>query len=236
MKKTWLGAGLIAVAVYVLFGNRLQLPEFGISIWALLFIVGFGVSAIQNVLQKNYTSAYISGVISVIILENQFNWLRISTGTMIFAAILAGIGLSMLLKPKSTVSQFKDFQFGDGISDTIHDTIDGTYSSNNDSDTVFGNTTRYINDENLTRVGGDVVFSGTSIYFANATILGDQAIYSGDAVFSSVKLYVPKDWHVEFTGDKVFSSIKSYPSGGLSGKILVVTGDYVFSQLEIIYI
>ncbi|MHC5879225.1 hypothetical protein ACYT69_09895, partial [Streptococcus pyogenes] len=99
-------------------------------------------------------------------------------------------------KPKSTVSQFKDFQFGDGISDTIHDTIDGTFSSNNDSDTVFGNTTRYINDENLTRVGGDVVFSGTSIYFANATILGDQAIYSGDAVFSSIKLYVPKDWHV----------------------------------------
>jgi hypothetical protein len=85
-------------------------------------------------------------------------------------------------------------------------------------------------------VTGNIVFSGTSLYFANATILGDKAFYSGDAVFSNVKLYVPKDWNVEFAGDKVFSSIKTYPSPNPSGKTLVITGDYVFSNLEVFYI
>lgn len=85
-------------------------------------------------------------------------------------------------------------------------------------------------------MAGDVVFSSASIYFDNALINGDKATYSGDAVFSSVKLYVPESWRVEMVGDRVFSGINLQPSGHPSEKTLVVTGDFVFSSLTVIYI
>ena len=229
MKKSLLGAGFILLAAYILFRDTLLLPDFGISLWTLLFVIGFGYGAVQNVLRRNYTSAYVCGVIALIILERHYGWLNVGTGTLVLAAVLAGIGLGMIFKP--VLYRF-DFQYGPHREDVLEDDFVGEKGN----DTIFGNTTRYINDENLTRVTGNLVFSGSSIYFANATILGDKAFYSGDAVFSNVKLYVPKDWNVEFAGDKVFSSIKTYPSPNPSGKTLVITGDYVFSNLEVFYI
>ena len=229
MKKSLLGAGFILLAAYILFRDTLLLPDFGISLWTLLFVIGFGYGAVQNALRRNYTSAYVCGVIALIVLERHYGWLNVGTGTLVLAAVLAGIGLGMIFKP--ALCRF-DFQYGPHREDVLEDDFVGEKGN----DTIFGNTTRYINDENLTRVTGNLVFSGTSLYFANATILGDKAFYSGDAVFSNVKLYVPKDWNVEFAGDKVFSSIKTYPSPNPSGKTLVITGDYVFSNLEVFYI
>ena len=229
MKKSLLGAGFILLAVYILFRDILLLPDFGISLWTLLFVLGFGYGAVQNALRRNYTSAYVCGVIALIILERHYGWLNVGTGTLVLAAVLAGIGLGMIFKPALYCF---DFQYGPHREDVLEDDFVGEKGN----DTIFGNTTRYINDEDLTKVTGNLVFSGSSIYFANATILGDKAFYSGDAVFSNVKLFVPKDWNVEFAGERVFSSIKTYPIHNPGGKTLVITGDYVFSNLEVFYI
>ena len=229
MKKSLLGAGFILLAAYILFRDTLLLPDFGISLWTLLFVIGFGYGAVQNALRRIYTSAYVCGVIALIVLERHYGWLNVGTGTLVLAAVLAGIGLGMIFKPVMFRFDYKFDSEGDQI-------VGGDFVGEQGNDTVFGNTTRYINDEDLTKVTGNLVFSGSSIYFANATILGDKAFYSGDAVFSNVKLFVPKDWNVEFAGERVFSSIKTYPNHNPGGKTLVITGDYVFSNLEVFYI
>ena len=229
MKKTLLGAGLILLAAYILFRDAFLWPTWGLPLWTLIFVLGFGYGAVQNALRRNYTSAYVCGVIALIILERHYGWLNVGTGTLVLAAVLAGIGLGMIFKPVMFRFDYKFNSEGDQI-------VGGDFVEEQGNDTVFGNSTRYINDENLTKVTGNLVFSGSSIYFANATILGDKAIYSGDAVFSNVKLFVPKDWNVEFAGERVFSSIKTYPNHNPGGKTLVITGEYVFSNLEVFYI
>ena len=229
MKKTLLGAGLILLAAYILFRDAFLWPTWGLPLWTLLFVLGFGYGAVQNVLRRNYTSAYVCGVIALIILERHYGWLNVGTGTLVLAAVLAGIGLGMIFKPVMFRFDYKFNSEGDQI-------VGGDFVGEKGNDTVFGNSTRYINDENLTKVTGNLVFSGSSIYFANATIQGGEAIYSGDAVFSNVKLFVPKDWNVEFAGVRVFSSIKTYPNHNPGGKTLVITGEYVFSNLEVFYI
>ena len=229
MKKSLLGAGFILLAVYILFRDAFLWPTWGLPLWTLLFVLGFGYGAVQNALRRNYTSAYVCGVIALIILERHYGWLNVGTGTLVLAAVLAGIGLGMIFKPVMFRFDYKFNSEGDQI-------VGGDFVGEKGNDTVFGNSTRYINDENLTKVTGNLVFSGSSIYFANATILGDKAFYSGDAVFSNVKLFVPKDWNVEFAGERVFSSIKTYPNHNPGGKTLVITGEYVFSNLEVFYI
>lgn len=231
MRKTFLGVGFIFLALYLLFKDRLLLPDFGVSFGTLLLVLGFGYGTVQNIYRRNYISAYVCGIIAFILLEKHYNWLNISTGTIVIAAVLAGFGLNMIFKPRHKIY---DFESGE----SMRNTIEGCFFQNHepDTDTIFSNVTRYINDSNLTNVSGDTVFSGVSIYFVHANMLGDVATCSGDAVFSSVKLYVPKNWNVEFRGDKVFSSIKNHSVENTAEKTLVITGDYVFSQLEIFYV
>ncbi|MDQ8819713.1 MULTISPECIES: LiaF transmembrane domain-containing protein [Streptococcus] len=229
MRKMFLGVGFILLALYLLFKDRLLLPDLGMSLWTLLLVLGFGYGTVQNIYRRNYISAYVCGIIAFVLLEKHYNWLNISTGTIVIAAVLAGLGLNMIFKPRHKIYGFES-------GESTRNTIEGCFFQNHGPDTVFTNATRYINEGNLTNVSGDTVFSGVSIYFVNANMLGDVATYSGDAVFSNVKLYVPKNWNIEFRGDKVFSSIKNHSVENTAEKTLVITGDYVFSQLEIFYV
>ncbi len=239
MKKTLLGIGLILFAAYVLLRDSLALPSLEIPIWTLIFVIGFGFNALQSLLRRDYMSAYICGVIAFIFLENHYDWLIVGTGTLILAAVLAGIGFSLVWKPKrrSATIKIKEKSIGEHVRDRVFEQVGekGSDYQKSDSDTIFGSKTRYINGD-FVDVSGDTVFASTVIYFDNALILGDKGAYSGDAVFSSVKLYVPQDWSVEFVGDQVFSNIKAQPSGMPAEKQLIVTGDFVFSSLEVIYI
>lgn len=234
MKKTLLGIGLILFAAYVLLRDSLALPSLEIPIWTLIFVIGFGFNAFQSLLRRDYMSAYICGVVAFIFLENHYDWLMVGTGTLILAAVLAGIGFSLVFKRERPFHFYRNAQTGEKLFGWTRDSNMEKVSSS-DSDTVFGSKTRYINGD-FVDVSGDTVFASTVIYFDNALILGDKGTYSGDAVFSSVKLYVPQDWSVEFVGDQVISNIKAQPSGMPAEKQLIVTGDFVFSSLEVIYI
>lgn len=238
MKKTLLGIGLILFAGYVLFKDTLNLPGLGLPIWTILIVAVFVVEALKNLKNRDYMGTYACGAIAFIFLEHHYNWLTVNTGTLILAAVLIGLGFSLIFKPNrhSAFITINDKPLGDYMKGRVSESVDEEDSSiKSDSDTVFGNKTRYINGDFID-VAGDVVFSSASIYFDNAIILGDKATYSGNAVFSSVKLYVPRNWHVEFVGDQVFSNIKVQPSGLPAEKKLVVTGDYVFSRLMVVYI
>lgn len=238
MKKTVLGIGLILFAGYVLFRDSLHLPSLDIPIWTLAIVAFFVVNAIQNLMRKDYIGTYVCSAIAFIFLERHYDWLTVGTGTLILAAVLAGIGFSMIFKPKRhSFVTINEKPIGDYVRDRVSESVgenaDARFHSK--SDTVFGNKTRYINGD-FVDVAGDVVFSSTTVYFDNAIILGDKATYSGDAVFSSVKLYVPSNWRVEVVGDQVLSGINVPPSVVTPEKILVVTGDFVFSSLTVVYI
>lgn len=230
MKKTLSGFALVGLALFILFKDTLGLGD--LPLWPTAGAIGFGILALHNLFDGEWVGAGVLGVLSFYFTNSIFDWFDISLGTLILVAVLLGIGFSMIFKPKrhSAFITINGKSMGDDIDDT------GTKKSQSTGDTIFGSAARYVNDDHFVEVGGDVIFSGNSIYFDNATILGDAATYSGDAVFSRVKLYVPRNWKVEFTGDRVFSIIDAKPSGEMTDKTLFVTGDYVFSQLTVTYI
>lgn len=216
MKKTLIGLGLMLMAGVLLVKESIPLPDFGIPLWLLIVIVGFGIKSLRDALRQHWTASFTSALIALILLNWQFEWLEVSLFTVIIAAILLIQGFSMIVKPKKS-SLLSD-------------------KTSMIADTIFKSGTRYVTDDALVDLRGDVVFSSVSIYADHATMLGDQVTYSGDTVFSSVKLYVPKDWQVEFTGDHVFSSVNAPSHHHVTHKTLVVTGDIVFSSFEVIAI
>lgn len=233
MKKTLIGIGLIALAAFLLFRDYLNI-QLDLPIWQLLLALFFAVDAIQNLFRKSYTISLCEAVIVFILLNQHYHWLRVGTGTIVVAGILLCIGIQMIFKKQKSFGYYRSKSGLDKVVGWAKDD-DMEKVTSSDSDTVFGGSTRYI-DTPVTNVSGDTVFSTSSVYFTEGTILGDKATYSGDTVFSTLKLYVPKTWSVRVTGDTVMSAVKVHPSGAQTDKILEVTGDFVFSRLEVHYL
>lgn len=227
MKKMLMGLGFILVALLILGKETLGLGN--LPVWSIGWTVVFGLLTVKSLFERHWKKASFCGVVTFALLNAIFNWVAISFWSLIIVVFLLWFGLRLLFKPKSSWFIYEGLNNKHSVGVNI-----GTGAT--DSDLIFGSATRYVTDDHLTNIGGDVVFSSTSIYFDQAVILGDTASYSGDAVFSSVQLFVPKNWKVEVTGDRVFSTVNSNPSSTPTDKTLVVSGDYVFSRLIVYYI
>lgn len=227
MKKTLIGLSFILVALLILGKDMLGLG--GLPMWTICWTLVFGALTIKNLLKRRWYKGSFCGIVTVALLNTIFNWVEISFWSLMLVIFLLLFGIRLLFKPKRSWLIYDRISDNPSVSSNVN-------TSAIDSDLVFGSSTRYVSDDNLTNIGGDVVFSSTLIYFDQAVILGDTASYSGDAVFSSVQLFVPKNWNVELTGDRVFSTIKANPSSDKTDKTLVVSGDYVFSRLIVHYI
>ena len=231
MKRTLIGLGLLVLAGLILFRDFLNIPDFGMSLWQWIFVIGFGYGAIQNFFKKEFTSSFICALITFVILNSHFEWLKIGLGTIILAGFVATIGLLTLTGGRDRVITVNGKSLHEYKKEREREA-----RSTADADTIFGGATRYVNDSNFIEVGGDSVFASTNIYFDNAVILGDVATFSGDAVFSTVKLFVPRNWEVRLTGDRVFSFATVVPSGTPTDKVLEVSGDTVFSRVQVYYL
>ncbi|MDQ0222037.1 hypothetical protein [Streptococcus moroccensis] len=232
MKQKLLGIGLIVLAIVLVFKDALTIPQLDIPMWKLVIVTFLGIDALQNVFRKDFKSFFIGSFIIFLILNGHYTWLKVGTGLLLIAGLMAYLGLRILVNRQS--SSFKI------INGDIIDHAKGSHwekgNSHGDKDTVFSSAIRYIHDTDFVSIKGDVVFSSATLFFDQATMKGDQAIYAGDTVFSSVKLYVPSTWRVVLTGDRVFSTVNNQPSDIQPEKNLQVTGDLVFSSLEIIYV
>lgn len=215
MKKTILGIGLLVLSGLVLFQQ--YLPDLGLSWWKLVLVVFLALGLISGLVKRSLSSSFFCGIWLFILLNEVYQWLTLGTGTIIFGGLLACIGCSLLLKPKKWSFFPRNVR---GISDG--------------KSVAFGSTTRYINDVNFTYDRAEVDFGSASVYFDNAVMAGDSAVFEVEVAFSSLSLYVPAQWEVVVEVENVLSRIHQEPNPPVFEKTLSVTGDVAFSELSII--
>lgn len=225
MKKTLLGLAFIALAVLVLLKETLGLGA--LPFWPLIWTAVFVGLTLKSLCQKHWYHGILFGLLTLVMLNSIYHWVEVSFWTLVLVGGLLLFGFNLLFAPSQNVFFWKS-------SSGVEQHASGPASPG--VDLVFASGTRYVTDDNLVAIGGDVVFSSASLYFDQATMSGDTATYSGDAVFSSVQLFVPKNWQVELTGDRVFSMVTANASGQATDKTLIISGDYVFSRLVVYYV
>lgn len=234
MKRTLTGLALLALAGLILFKDYLKLPDIGMPWWLLLLTVVLAIDALQNLVHKHFLSSLCEAVVIFALLNQHFHWLKVSLGAIVLASVLAFCGCSLIFKNQRP----RYYRSRDGKAKMVGWTNDPDMAAvhTQGADTVFAAKTRYINDAAFTNVSGDMVFSSNAVYFDNAMMAGTTATYSGDTVFSSLRLYVPKNWAVEVSGDTVLSAIDVKPSGYTTDKTLIITGDVVLSRINVYYL
>ena len=222
MKKTLIGILFLGLAALVLFQGQFGFPYLNINIWTLAVIAGFAYFSIENFLKRNMAAGFIFGYIALVIANSHYHFLQISSGTLFAASVLACIGLSLILKPK-TIWPSSRFWKEKAL-------------STKEGEIAFGTGTRYIHSENFTYEKIDCSFGSASVYFDNATIEGDSATFEVDLSFGSVMLYVPSDWRVELDVDNAFGSVYNPRNVNEKRKTLYVKGNVAFGSLKISYV
>lgn len=232
-RKIFWGIFFILAAVFVIVSRIWVLPEVSVfSILMTIFLIWVLAEGIRHI---NFYEILFSIALIAIIYDDQLGITELTPWTVLVAALLGSIGLSMIFREKrSNWNKRVDWEGSGGYSGASSEQCSGEQirCENN-----FGSAIRYINSDNFRNAQLENNFGTMSIYFDNAVIQDGSAYVNVENNFGETNLYIPKEWKVQNTLDRSFGHIseKGRPVGS-SNTVLYINGSANFGAINIYYV
>ncbi|AJD32647.1 hypothetical protein AAGC94_07690 [Clostridium sporogenes] len=225
------GVFLIVAGIFLIINKLGYLPD--VNVFSLLLTVFLVVVIMKSLLRINFAGILFPSAFICIIYDKQFGITNITPWTVLIAALLGSIGLSMIFhkRPKwvNNKHNHEDYKF---------EKIDIEDESHVKFKSSFGASIKYINSNNFQQADFDCSFGAMKVYFDNAIMSNDNdAIVRINASFSGIELYVPKNWNIDDKTNVFLGAIsEKNKSDKTTTNTLTIIGDITFSGVEIIYI
>lgn len=235
MNKKIFTGGLFIIAGIGLVIDRLGYLQ-GVSTFNLLASGYMTYLIVKGISRRNIFSILIPLSLLGVIYWDFIGPSSFNPWTLVWAAILVSIGISIIFKPKRRFKMHWDFK-GNG---EFKDRAKQSYEEGEESihiGSTFSECIRYLQGEDIKNVKLDNTFGSMKIYFDNISPKDDYLVVDIDATFSGVELYVPRDWEVRSNLEATFGGVKERnKSDNEKTKTLILQGDATFAGVEIIYI
>ena len=224
------GLTLILGGVFLVISKLGYFPD--INVFSLLLTVFLVVVIVKSLLKINFTGVLFPIAFICIIYDKQLGLTAITPWTVLMAALLGSIGLSMIFhkhtKWVNTKHNCEDYKF---------EKIDVEDESNVRFKTSFGASIKYINTDKFEQADFNCSFGAMKVYFDKAIMSKNNAIVRINASFSGIELYVPKTWNIDDKTNVTLGSIsEKNRSAQITTNTLTLVGDITLSGVEIIYI
>ncbi len=204
-----------------------------VNVFSLLLTVFLAVIIVKSLLRINFVGILFPIAFICIIYDKQLGITNITPWTVLIAALLGSIGLSMIFHkhPKWVNNKYncEDYKFEKiDIEDEGHVRFKSS----------FGASIKYINTDNFEQADFDCSFGAMKVYFDNAIMSNDNnAIVRINASFSGIELYVPKTWNIDDKTNVFLGAIsEKNKNDKTTTNTLTLVGDINFAGVEIIYI
>lgn len=236
-EKIFWGSFLVISAVFLIVTKLGFFQDIGV--FSLLMTVFFVACLIKSIVHISFTGMLFSVAFLCIIYAKPLGIEAITPWTVLGAALLGSIGLSLIFKPKHGKYYQKYYKnYGDAFDPgEKFDTIDQVDGDNVTFGTSWGSSIKYVNAQNFANAQIRCSFGAMKVYFDNAQITGDKAYITLDVSFAGVELFVPKTWDVVCNANTSFGGIeeknKNHPDGT---KTVFLNGKVSFSGITIIYV
>lgn len=230
-KKIFWGVFFILAAVYVIVSKLGMLPDIGtFKILMTAVMVGLLIEGIRYVRfgQILFPLAFIG-----IMYDEVLGITELTPWTLLAAALLGSIGLSMLFhkKKKYYHVNWKE-NYGNMDSESEQCNGERIHCENN-----FGTAIRYINSDNFKNAHVENNFGSVSVYFDNAIVQDESAYVNVESNFGETNLYVPKEWNVRPNLEHSFGAINEKGRcEGTSNTTLYINGEANFGSINIYYV
>ena len=232
MKKDRIFWGLVFIlgGVFLIISKLGYFPD--VNLFSLLLTIFLVVIIVKSFIRINFVGILFPIAFICIIYDKQLGITNITPWTVLIAALLGSIGLSMIFhKPTKWVDKKYDYE------DYKFERIDLEDESHVRYKNSFGASIKYINTDNFEQADFNCSFGALKVYFDNATMENSNAIVRIDASFSGIELYVPKTWNIDDKTNVFLGGIsEKNKNDKITTNTLTLVGDINFSGVEIIYI
>lgn len=240
MKNIIWGIFFILIAAFVIVGS---MGYFGdISVWTIVFAGFLAIWFVGGLLRLSWGNMLFPLAFAAILFDKELGIEHLTPWPVLAAALFGTIGLSLIFKKKNHHSCFIGHDNWEANRENFkngHQTVDemNVNDTTFESEVVFSTSVRYITSQNLKYGSIESVFSNTTIYMDNANLCEGHAAIKVESVFGKTTLYVPKEWNVDMKLSKVFGGANERGVCMSNGENhLVIQGEMVFGNLEIVYV
>lgn len=243
-KRNWfwgvfllLAGGLILLSQFT---SLVTMPV--IQIIALVILAALFISSLVRL---NYMGMTVCLALAYTIVQETLKLPAINAWVLLLAAVLLGIGLSMLFrrrpKPLPTPPVYPPAQ-AYPQNGGVHVQTDIAYNSDDDhpyAKASFGSASRYVHAKNLESGQFYCSFGLLEVYLDQALLSPNGAQLYVDCNFGSIKLYVPRDWQVK---DQVRATLGGVSQGPVmpgydpSRPTITLTGYVQLGGIEVVYV
>lgn len=221
--------------LFVLMGIVLVVSKLGyfpdVNVFSLLLTAFLTAVIIKSLFHLNFAGILFPIAFICIIYDKQLGITSITPWTVLIAALLGSIGLSMIFHKRI---KWISNKCNDDYKLEKIDVADGSHVEFKNS---FSASVKYINTDKFEQADFDCSFGAMTVYFDNAIMSNDNAIVRINASFSGIELYIPKTWHVDNKTNVFLGAVEEKnKNNGVTTNNLTLVGDISFSGVEIIYI
>lgn len=218
-KPIWIGLILIFLGVIFL-SDSFHIIRIGylLSHWWPLILIILGILKLGGKDRGGAIVLIIMGGLFLLSAMNIIHWHQVCR---LWPVILIIIGVGMLVKHSSA---------GD------NDSTDFTAGSNEDRleiNSIFSSSKRQVNSQQFR--GGEVnaIFGSVILDLRNAKPVPEGCHLTADAIFGSIKIYIPPNMTVNFKGSRFLGQFDNFAGSAGSGPTITIDGDAVFGNIRI---
>jgi len=186
------GTFLLLAAGFLLFN---QFDNFvNINIGSIIVSILAFALIVQCIARLRFALLPIPIAVLYIIFQAPLDLPHLQTKILVFASILATIGL-VILFPKNNWFNHNKYRHYSKNHKRVH--TENINNDNNPSINVnFGYVSRRINADSLETVELNCNFGALEIFFDQVTISPNGAVVNINCSFGALQLFVPKNWHI----------------------------------------
>lgn len=211
------GLFFMAVAVFTLIAqlNIRALQSSSMIIWTVIF----GLFLIRGILKMSWFMISVSAFLIINMYNNIYNFLPFSPMILFVIMSVFFLGVSMVFKkqPSSGIKIIKNPQ-------------------KNYKQHTLSTVTKYIDDKDLEDFTYIAKLSQATIYFDNADLKNDTAVFHLEVKVSELTLYIPKHWAVINEMKVILGEINQSNKEHLTTKTIYLRGKVAVGELNIIYV
>lgn len=229
-EKVFWGILFVLIGVFLIISKLGYFPN--VNVISLLLTAFLVAVIVKSLVRLNFAGVLFPIAFICIIYDKQLGITNITPWTVLIAALLGSIGLSLIFHKHTKCVNFKfdseDYKFEKiDVEDESHVKVKNSFASS----------IKYINTDNFEQADFNCSFGAMKVYFDKAIMSNDNAIVRINASFSGIELYIPKTWNVEDKTNVVLGSVnEKNRNNQVTTNTLTLVGDIKFSGVEIIYI
>lgn len=223
------GFSLIFGAIFLIFSELGFLPD--INVFSMLFTIFLMIVILKSTVKMEFSGILFPIAILCIMYDRELGIEAITPWTVLMAALLGSIGLSMIFPQKSHYKRDGSWNYGK------YEKVDMADNGYVKIENSFGTLIKYVDTDMFVRADLKSSLGSMKVYFDKVQMQAESAIINVDASFAGIQIYIPKTWRVENQTRSSFGGVdEKNMSDPITTNTIIITGNMSFSGVEIIHI